>query len=79
MDLRFEVDLTETVCDVVATHDGGIEDARLIAPGDPERSLVYLRPQLPDWRMPPLGTNLVSEDGVEMLGDWIAAMKACTP
>ena len=54
-------------------HDTfNIKDALLITPGDPERSLIYLRvAKLGRGRMPPLSTRAVDEPAVRLLAEWI--------
>ncbi len=55
--------------------DFGLPDARLIAPGAPERSLVWKRMNLRGaGRMPHIGTLEVDRDGVELVGEWIRSM-----
>lgn len=50
----------------------GIPDVRLITPGEPEKSIVYHRIQMLDLgRMPPLGTALVDNFGLALVGQWI--------
>ncbi|TWU08938.1 Quinoprotein glucose dehydrogenase B precursor [Symmachiella macrocystis] len=54
----------------------GITDARLIAPGDPDRSLLSHRMTLLKiGRMPHIGSNVIDEEGVELLREWIRQMK----
>jgi uncharacterized repeat protein (TIGR03806 family) len=50
---------------------------RLIEPGAPELSLIYLRGDTAEapMRMPPLGRNLVDDAYVELLGRWIASLE----
>jgi uncharacterized repeat protein (TIGR03806 family) len=49
-----------------------IADARLIAPGEPDRSLLLHRMEvLFRGRMPPLGTAVVHEEAVELIRCWI--------
>jgi glucose/arabinose dehydrogenase len=58
-------------------HTYGIADARLIAPGHPEKSLLYLRvSRRGEGQMPPLATSEVDREAVQLLHDWIAHMKA---
>ncbi len=54
----------------------GIADPLLIAPGEPDRSVLLQRISRrgPD-QMPPLATSRVDEEAVRMLREWIAAMK----
>lgn len=52
------------------------EDVRLVAPGAPERSLMYLRAISvePGMRMPPLLRNRVDAAYVELLEEWISGL-----
>lgn len=53
----------------------GIEDALLVAPGEPDRSLLLHRVEtLGDGRMPNLATNQVDAAAVELLKRWIEGM-----
>jgi len=53
----------------------GISDARLVRPGEPEGSVLFYRvSKLGGGRMPRVGSNLVDERAVAMLGDWIARL-----
>ena len=58
-------------------HDTfGIDNAMLIAPGDPERSILCQRiSRRGRGQMPPLVTAVVDERAVAMFRDWIRAMK----
>jgi uncharacterized repeat protein (TIGR03806 family) len=57
-------------------HTYGLPDAKLIAPGHPERSVLLQRlTHRGEGHMPPLATNVVDEQSVEMLREWIAKMK----
>jgi len=50
-------------------------DARVIAPGDPYRSVMFYRmAKLGPGRMPRAGSNEVDELGVRMIHDWIAEL-----
>lgn len=52
--------------------DLGLTDARLIAPGDRNRSVVWARMnQRGNNQMPPLGSHVVDEAGVSVVGQWI--------
>ena len=61
------------VFDVRPVHDTfGIADARLIAPGSPERSVLLSRISHRDrGYMPPLATSVVDREAVELIRDWI--------
>jgi putative heme-binding domain-containing protein len=50
-------------------------DARVIAPGDPYRSVMFYRmAKLGPGRMPRAGSNEVDEVGVRLIHDWIAQL-----
>jgi hypothetical protein len=54
-----------------------IQDARLVAPGAPERSLLFHRMQRRGHgQMPPIGTNLLDKPAVELMRDWIQQLPA---
>ena len=80
MDLRYTTTLANTnACDVIPLQgDLGITNARLIAPGDATRSLVIERANRRDIHgMPPLGSNLIDTDGINLLSTWINGLGAC--
>lgn len=82
LDLRHGTALRDTgACDTVPqAGDLGIADARIIAPGAPERSVLLERMRRRDANaMPPLATNVVDEAGASLLGEWIAALDGCGP
>ena len=57
--------------------DFGIADGRLLAPGDPERSLIlYRMTKLGLGRMPHIASNLVDREAVELVREWISSLPA---
>ena len=80
MDLRFTTPLVETnACDA-SPRSGqvGVDDARLIAPGEPERSVVSIRMQsLGTTRMPLVGSHVVDADGKALVDAWILSLSGC--
>jgi glucose/arabinose dehydrogenase len=51
-------------------------DARLVAPGEPDRSVLLHRMAIRDrGQMPQLATNVVDERAVEMIREWIVSLK----
>ena len=55
----------------------GIRDARIIAPGDPLRSILYLRvSKLGRGRMPHIGSEVVDRVAADLVRDWIADLPA---
>jgi hypothetical protein len=82
MDLRYSTTLANTnACDVLpALGDLGIANARLVAPGAAERSVIPTRMSLQDNAnaMPPTGLGAsVDTDGVELIRDWINSLTNC--
>jgi hypothetical protein len=63
--------------DVKPQHNTfGLNDARLVAPGAPERSvLIHRMATREQGHMPPLATSLVDREAVEMLRVWVREMK----
>jgi uncharacterized repeat protein (TIGR03806 family) len=58
-------------------HDTfGIKDAKLLVPGDPERSILYQRlKRRGPGQMPPLATSAVDEDALRVIRQWIESLK----
>jgi uncharacterized repeat protein (TIGR03806 family) len=53
----------------------GIHDAMIIAPGEPERSVLYYRiASLGGARMPRVGSRVVDEKALDLFDKWIARM-----
>lgn len=60
--------------------DFGLTDAKIIKSGDPFSSTVYYRmAKFGRDRMPHLGAELPDEQGIKLVGDWIAELKKDTP
>jgi len=79
IDLEFTTKLDKMkLIDVRPQHDSfALKDAKLIAPGRPETSvLLYRAGCRGPGQMPPLATSLVDEPAVEMLREWVRGMKA---
>lgn len=74
LDLRFEVsdNNMNAIGATPLNGDLGISDARLIAPGDRQRSLLWVRMQRLDGeRMPPLSSHVVDQSALDLIGTWI--------
>lgn len=72
--LRYENSLDEMRAVDIPPVQGtfGIPDCRILAPGDPYRSVLYYRmAKQGRGRMPHLGSDLVDEAGVRLIGEWI--------
>ena len=61
-------------------HDTfGISNAMLIAPGSPDRSIIYHRVlRRGAGQMPPLATSVVDHQAIQLLRDWISQMEPTT-
>ena len=55
--------------------DLGLPDPWLIRPGEPEKSVLWLRMQRRDAvGMPPIGSHLIDVDAVDLLRRWIEGL-----
>lgn len=53
----------------------GISDARILAPGRPERSTLWFRTNTEgQGHMPPIGPRMVDESGARLLAEWIESL-----
>jgi hypothetical protein len=80
LDLRASTALASTgLCNAEPNHGNlGVEGARLLVPGDPQRSLVLQRTaRRGEDQMPPLGSNVFDLRGVELLDAWIRGGPPC--
>ena len=82
MDLRYDVPLNSTnICNVMPEKgDQGVMDALRVIPGDPMKSVMWLRMNAqPDTldqlerhgRMPQLATYVIDTDAVALISNWI--------
>lgn len=81
MDLRFQTSLGNTLACDLAPQSGDLglgPAARIIAPSDPDRSVLLARIEVRDVNaMPPLASNLVDTEGAALIRDWIANLASC--
>jgi hypothetical protein len=63
--------------DLKPMHDAfGLRDARLVASGAPERSVLLHRVGIRGrGQMPPVGSNVVDEEALWLLREWVAGLK----
>ena len=81
MDLRYTTPLTNTGACNQEPYGGnlGIANARIIAPGSAERSIMLERISvLNENRMPPLATQRLDESAISVIETWINGMSDCT-
>jgi len=69
------------IVDVRPAHGAfDIKDARLLAPGAPDKSLIHFRMARQGLgRMPHIGSLQVDDKGVKLIHDWIEQMRAPAP
>lgn len=80
MDLRYSQSLAGTqTCNMPPqAGDLGIANARLIAPGDPARSIVLQRMLRRDAHgMPPLASSVPDSAGAALITNWINGLSGC--
>jgi hypothetical protein len=80
LDLRWGVPLTEMrACNETARKGNvGTPNATILAPGNPEESVLWARVKtLGDGRMPQIATYVVDEPGVKLIQDWITGIQDC--
>ena len=64
---------------VLQHHRFDLPDARVVAPGHPERSVLLHRLSIRGpGQMPQLATGIVDEEAVTLFREWISKMKAET-
>jgi uncharacterized repeat protein (TIGR03806 family) len=77
MDLRFDVSLEEMhiINSDPELGNLGIDNAKRIKPGAADSSVLYLRMlDLEEFRMPPLATSLVDQEGADVIKQWIDSL-----
>ena len=75
LDLRFESSDMSAIGVAPTGGNLGIADALIIASGDHQRSILWQRMQrLDSERMPRLGSHVVDEDNLTLIGDWIDSL-----
>jgi uncharacterized repeat protein (TIGR03806 family) len=74
------LEATGTV-NVAPSHGSfGIEGAKVLVPGDPDRSLLLVRmSKLGPGRMPHVASSVVDEEAVRLIREWIGRMPVTTP
>lgn len=80
LDLRYTTALSATnACNAVPRVDDlGINNARLIAPGEPARSVLLERMKRRDSsQMPPLASHVVDDSAIQIVSDWITGLTTC--
>jgi putative heme-binding domain-containing protein len=79
-ELKYEAALERHVFGARPTLGGfGIQDAAVVAPGDPYHSVMYYRlAKTGRGHMPHLGSELIDEHGLHLIHDWIAQLPGKT-
>ncbi|MCB1773272.1 MAG: PQQ-dependent sugar dehydrogenase [Gammaproteobacteria bacterium] len=80
IDLRYTTSFGDTqTCDELPLNgDLGIPNARVIAPGNPDASVLLARMSRRDaLGMPPLASSIVDSDGAALIREWISSLQTC--
>ena len=80
MDFRYEVAHADMgACNIAATVDDfGNPEIRIVVPGDPALSAVNIRTSRLDLgAMPPLGKQVIDDDGVALLDQYVTSLAEC--
>ena len=81
LDLRIQTSLANTMSCDIAPDNGtlGIVNARIISPGDASRSVLLARMQSTtnNTRMPPLASQVIDTDAVNVIEEWINSLQNC--
>jgi uncharacterized repeat protein (TIGR03806 family) len=81
-DFRFTTPLSQTMTCDAEPRDllRAPPDARILMPGNPDKSMIVVRMlELGRGRMPEVGSLMVDEEGVKLVSDWIRALPGCPP
>jgi uncharacterized repeat protein (TIGR03806 family) len=79
LDLRYTTAMASTnTCNAMPVDDLGITGAKVITPGNPSASILYVRMTQRGTadQMPPLASNLLDAQGAALLNQWITGMSA---
>lgn len=79
-DLRFSRSFAAArICNrTPETGDLGVEGAKILVPGAPEKSIISLRMHaLDSARMPAIGTSIVDDLGTSIVDSWISSITSC--
>ncbi|MGC4079579.1 MAG: PQQ-dependent sugar dehydrogenase [Rubrivivax sp.] len=82
LNLRFEASLADTkTCNRDPSAGTlGIAGAKLLAPGDPSRSVLLARMKSTEaYKMPPLARTTEDTKGVSVIANWISGISSCPP
>jgi len=80
VNLLAAAEVTAAGCELMPSRSGiGMNDDRVIFPGRPDRSVLWLRMQSiePGLRMPPSGTTLRDELALARMSEWIGTLSGC--
>lgn len=70
------LEATGTIQTLASHGDFGIPGAKILVPGDAEKSLLWHRMRITDrGRMPHVGSNVVDRQAVELIKTWINSLK----
>lgn len=75
------LDMTSTVQVSPIRGAFGLDNSHLIAPGNPDNSMIYLRmgSLVADIRMPTIGSNKLDDVGLTLVKAWVKSLSCKTP
>lgn len=80
-DVRYGIALENTnICNVTPERGNvDVDGAMLLTPGSPEASTIWsrLKSLQPKVRMPNIGSFVVDQDALKLIGDWITSIPSC--
>jgi hypothetical protein len=67
------------ICHVSPSYgDAGLgAAASVFAPGQPELSVLHERVSNQSYRMPPIGSTLIDDEGAALIASWISSVQTC--
>lgn len=80
LDLRYSTPLAQTkICNIApVSGDLGLVTPKILALGDPTKSVLLKRMQALDGtQMPPIARSVVDTQAVQVVSDWIASLTTC--
>jgi hypothetical protein len=78
MDFRYTTSLHDAAVCNVPPQEPVLDGTSLLAPADAAHSVIALRMRaLAVYRMPPLASAIVDDDGVALIESWIGGLSSC--
>lgn len=81
LDFRYDAALEQmNICNAEPFDDMGIAGAKILAPMNPENSVLLQKMLVrTEGQMPPIGSHLVDGVATDLLAEWILSIDSCSP